>query len=163
MIKRVLAILFLLTSTIGFTAVVARAQAASDADVNAYVELLRSDLRTRKAILIGEQLTLTNSESNSFWPIYKRYEMALMALNNAKIALMKDYAEHYGAMTGAKARDLTIRSLDLDEKRQMLRKKFYQEFDQVLNAKSAAQFVQFDRRIDLLIDLQIAAELLMIK
>ena len=86
-----------------------------------------------------------------------------MALNNAKIALMKDYAKHYEAMTGAKARDLTIRSLDLDEKRQILRKKFYQEFDQVLNAKSAAQFVQFDRRIDLLIDLQIAAELLMIK
>jgi hypothetical protein len=109
-----------------------RAQAPSEADkVDAYVELLRSDLRTKKAIIIREQLMLTKTEADAFWPIYQRYETALLALNDEKIALIKDYAEHYQTMTNAKAKELTNRALDLDDKRQLQRKKFYQEFAKV--------------------------------
>lgn len=161
MTKRLLALLFLTAAAFSLNSLTAHAQAS--ADVDAYVALLRSDLRTKKAVLIREQLPLTDAEANAFWPIYKRYETEVMALNDAKIALIKDYAQNFEGMTNAKATELAARTLDLDDKRQGLRKKFYQEFARVLNGKAAARLMQLDRRIDLLVDLQIASELPLLK
>lgn len=151
--------MFLLAGTVTFASMTVRAQAASEADkVDANVELLRSDLCTKKALVIIEQLALTRIEADAFWPIYKRYEMVHSALNEAKIELIKDYAENYGTMTNTKAKELANRTLDLDDKRDLLRKKFYQEFERVLNRKAAAQFVQLDRGFEQVMDLQIASE-----
>lgn len=161
MTKRVVVMMFLIAAMFGVNSLTAHAQAS--ADLNAYAELLRSDLRAKKAILIREQLPLTDAEANAFWPIYKRYETEVMALNDAKLALIKDYAQNFETMTNAKATQLADRALDLDDKRQGLRKKFYQEFVKVLNGKAAALLVQLDRRIDLLMDLQIASEVPLLK
>jgi hypothetical protein len=97
--------------------------------------------------------------------VYKRYEAELIALNDLKLSLIKDYAAGYNSnsMTDAKARELTDRALDLDGRKHALRKKYVTEFQKVLPAKTAAQFYQLDRRIDLLVDLQIAAEVPMLK
>lgn len=161
MCKRLFAVLFLVAATFGLNSLTAHAQ--SSGDIDAYVALLRSDLRTKKAVLIREELPLTDAEANAFWPIYKRYETEVTALNDAKLTLIKDYAQNFDNMTNAKAAELANRALDLDEKRQVLRRKFYQEFAKALSGKAAARLVQLDRRIDLLMDLQIAAELPLLK
>jgi Spy/CpxP family protein refolding chaperone len=164
MMNRAIVMTLVLTALMSLTALVGHAQEPSDNNkVDAYLELLRSDLRTKKAIIIKEQLTLSQPEADAFWPIYKRYETATMTLNDEKVALIKDYAQNYQNLSDAKARALANKMLDLDDKRQVIRRKFYQEFEKALSGKSAAQFAQIDRRIDLLMDLQIAGEVPMIK
>src|SRR5258705_11252811 len=159
MIKRILAMMFLLTGIVTFASMTVRAQAASEADkVDAYIEPLRSELRMNKAIVIREQLTLTWTEADAFMPCTNVMKLVHLALNDAKIALIKDHAENYGTTTNTKAKYLANRTLDLDDKRPLLRKKFYQAFERVLNEKAAAQSVQLDRCFDLLMDLQIASE-----
>jgi hypothetical protein len=157
MATRALATLILIL--VWFSAAELTASAQSKENLQADLNLLQSDLRTQKALIIREQLPLAQSEADAFWRLYNRYEMTVMALNTARIALMRDYSIALETMTTEKARLLTARGLDLDEKRRLIRKKFYWEFAKVLNGKSSARFEQLDRRLDLLMDLQIASEL----
>ena len=158
--KKLATVMFLLAGMTAFTAASARAQTSGqDAKLDKYMELARTDLRTTKAAIINEQLPLTKEQGAAFWPVYKRYEGELLALNDLKLALIKDYAASYNSMTDAKAGELTNKALDLEGRKDALRRKYIKEFQKVLPAKTAAQFYQLDRRIDLLVDLQIAAEL----
>jgi Spy/CpxP family protein refolding chaperone len=160
--KKLAMVVFLLASVAALPALTARAQTGGqDGKLDRYMELARTDLRTKKAAIINEQLPLTKEQGEAFWPVYKRYEAELVALNDLKLALIKDYAASYNSnsMTDAKARELTDKALDLEGRKDALRRKYIKEFQKVLPAKTAAQFYQLDRRIDLLMDLQIAAEI----
>ena len=153
-----LAVILWFTTALLVTVTTTSAQSKSyTVSAETYFELPTPDLPAAKAETVSAELILTERETRAFFPLYKRYNEVIMALNKAKLALMRDYEANYESMTSDKARELLDRSLDLDEKRQLLRKKFYQEFTRVLNARAAADLIQLDRRLDLLIDLQIAS------
>jgi hypothetical protein len=42
--------------------------------VEAYIELLKSDLRTQKVAVITESMRFTDEGSAAFWPIHREYE-----------------------------------------------------------------------------------------
>ena len=132
-------------------------------NVDGYTGLRRTDLSTQKANIIRMQLPLTKVESELFWRLYKRYDNVLQALNAARVTLMKDYAAHYDTITTAKAKELADRAIDLDEKRMLVRKKFYKEFSKALNGKAAARFQQLDWSFELLVDLKIASDHALVK
>lgn len=130
-------------------------QVASDQDI----QLLRQDLRSKKKQLIASNLTLTDSEATKFWPIYDQYTTELVQINNEKYAVLKDYANNWGTMTDAQALDLTRRYLDVEAKVTALRTKYVPIINKVLPGTKTATFFQLDRRIGMMIDLQLAAQL----
>ncbi len=138
--------------------VVAQEQKQSDAAyLDAYIEMARSDLKTQKTAIITHAIPLTEQESAAFWPVYRKYDLALNQLNDQRVALIKDYAANYQTMTDAKAKELADRMLAWDEKRLKLKKQYFAQFNKVLPAAKAARLMQIENRIGLLIDLQIAA------
>jgi hypothetical protein len=124
-----------------------------------FIELLRQDLKTQKVAIITETMNFTEEESNVFWPVYRKYDFEASKLADERLAIIKDYAEHYEMMTDEKAKELMDRSIKLEEKRLKLRKKFYKEFQKVLPAIKATRFIQVDNQMSLLLNLQIASEL----
>src|SRR6187549_2502214 len=88
MTRRALGACFLL---LGLTAPAAIAQtpiaddAARQANLRAYVELLRADIRAEKVGIITELMAFTEAEDKAFWPIYREYDTELMALNDEKL------------------------------------------------------------------------------
>ena len=66
-----------------------------DLNLRAYIELLRSDVRKEKAAVIGEVMQLDAADAAKFWPIYKEYEAELTRGGDEKLALIKNYADHY--------------------------------------------------------------------
>jgi hypothetical protein len=137
------------------------AAAADTREVNlrAYVELLRSDLRAQKAAIITEVMEFTEAEDKAFWPVYREYETDLAKINDERMALIKEYAASYEALTDATADRLALRALDLEARRHTLTTTYYQRFKTVLPPKTAARFLQVEHQILLLLDLQIAASL----
>jgi hypothetical protein len=79
------------------------------------------------------------------------------------LAIIKDYAENFEAMTNEKAKELMDRSIKNNENVLKLKKKFFKEFQKVLPAIKAARFMQVENQIGLLVDLQIASELPLIE
>jgi hypothetical protein len=127
--------------------------------LESYIELLRSDLRTQKAALIANNMYFTKDEAAAFWPVYRDYEFELSKANDARIAVLRDYARHYDTMDDEGAGELTRRWFDAEHQRMKVGRRYVDEFSDALPGKTVARFFQVERRIDLLIDVQIASDL----
>lgn len=136
---------------------------SSTASQDAYIELMRSDVRKQAATLVGQGMQLSADEAVVFWPIYKKYEAEYTKLGDDKVALIKDYAAAYNQMSDAKAAELVNRVFDLQDRSTQLKKKYYQEFAKALPPVKAARWVQVQNQIERLIDLQVTAQLPLIQ
>ena len=126
-------------------------------------ELLRSDVKTEKIAVITEVMGFTEEESAAFWPVYREYEFDLSKLLDERVALIKDYAAHFDKMTDEKADELIKTNFKILDKRLSLQKKYFKRFKKVIPVTKAAKFMQLERQINMLIDLQIASELPLIE
>ncbi len=102
-------------------------------------------------------MTLTADEATKFWPIYDQYRQEAIKPNDDRWALIKEYAANYNTMTDAQAQDYMKRSNAIDQQLISLRMKYVPLFEKVISAKKTALWFQIDRRIDLLINLQLSA------
>jgi hypothetical protein len=125
----------------------------------AYLELLRSDLKANKVAIITAVMDFSEQEADVFWPIYREYELELSKLGDQRVALIKDYADNFTAMTDEKAKELVEESFDLKKKQNDLLKKYFKKMDKVLPTTRAARFAQLENQILMMVDLQIASEL----
>jgi hypothetical protein len=125
----------------------------------AYVELLRSDIQKRQVAVIGEVMQLNDADSAKFWPIYRQYQSELQALNDTKIAVVRDYVKNYDNLTDQMADHDANTIFDFESKRVALKKKYYERMKNALSAKTAARFFQVENQILMLIDLQLASSL----
>jgi Spy/CpxP family protein refolding chaperone len=135
---------------------------ASTADKNAQaqdVELMRKDIRSMRKQLVAANLNLTADQATKFWPVYDQFIAELVQVNNTKYELLKEYFNSYGDITDAQADSMTTRLLQLDVNVAQLRQKYQPKFRQVLPAKLAATYFQIDRRIQMMIDLQLASQI----
>jgi hypothetical protein len=123
------------------------------------IALLRRDLRAMKMQVIGQNMSLSDGEAEKFWPIYNHYVKDLQEVNNQKYALLKQYAEMWATMTDEDALVYVRRWLEADGQAQALRLKYVPVVSQVLPGKKAATFFQLDRRLNMIIDLQLFSQI----
>ena len=122
-------------------------------------QLLRKDLRSMKKQLIAANIQLTDMEATKFWPVYDQYTLESSKLYDARYGIIKDYAANLSSLTDAQAQSLVKRSNDLDSAVVQLRQKYLPLFEKVVGGKKTAFFFQIDRRVALMIDLQLASEI----
>jgi hypothetical protein len=132
---------------------------AQNTNIQAYVELLRSNVQTAKTQVLTETMQLNDAQSAKFWPIYREYNVKLQALNDKKLAGIQDYAKSYDTMTDAKADQLAKLVLDLENQRNALKKAYYERFRTALGGILAARWLQVENQLLMVIDLQIASSL----
>jgi hypothetical protein len=123
------------------------------------IALLRQDLRAMKMQVIGQNMSLSEPEGQKFWPIYNHYVKDLQEVNNQKYALLKQYAEMWATMTDEDAMIYVRHWLEVDGQAQALRLKYVPVVSQVLPGRKAATFFQLDRRLNMIIDLQLFSQI----
>jgi len=128
-------------------------------NLEAYIQLMRSDVRKQKAQVMGVVMQLDAGEAAKFWPIYMGFERELTLIYNGVVALVKDYAANYEAMSDPVADRLATKLLDLEQQRNDLKRRYYKKFKTELDPVTAVRFLQVENQIERLIDLQIASEL----
>ena len=129
------------------------------AEVDKAIETMRKDARAGKADILGKTLALNSTQAAAFWPVYKQYEAELQTINNDRVAIIQDLAEHFDTLNDANAKGLVDRQVAYEEKRLALTKKYAAEMMKVLPAKTVARFLQVDSRLNKLADLAIANEI----
>ncbi len=134
-----------------------------DLNLSAYVELLRADVRAQKVAFLTELMAFTDAEDKVFWPIYRAYDVELSAINDERVAGIEEYARNYEKVSEALADKLATKALELEGRRTALKQKYYARLKTALSAKTAAQFLQVENQLLLIIDLQIAASLPIVK
>jgi hypothetical protein len=123
------------------------------------IALLRQDIRTMKMQVIGENMSLSDTEAHKFWPIYKHYADDLHEVNNAKYALLKQYAETWSNMTDHDALIYVRHWMEVDAEAQALRLKYVPIVSLALPGRKAATFFQLDRRLSMMVDLQLFSQI----
>jgi hypothetical protein len=134
-------------------------ESATQAISNQDIDLLRKDLRSKRKQLIAANLKLTDTDAAKFWPVYDQYIAELIAINDRKFGLMQDYAENWGKLTNEQSLLFTRNWLDMDIAIAQLRQKYVPMVAKVLEGKKTATFFQLDRRIAMMIDLQVSSQM----
>ena len=158
--------LALVLIALGAIATVTSAQTAKapppdprDVNLRAYVELLRSDVRSQKVAILTEMMDFTEKEDTAFWPIYREYDTELSKINDDRLKLIAEYAKNYETMNDAIAEKIARSALELEFRRHELKLKYFDRFKNALSGKQAARFLQIENQLLMLIDLQIASAL----
>jgi|SRR6516162_2619518 hypothetical protein len=138
------------------------ADRVTPATLDEEIALMRSDLRSNRKKVIAANMKFAPDEAHWFWPTYEQYVNELVNMNNAKYALIKEYLQNEN-MTDEQADSLSKRWIDVDAAVVQLRLKYVPIFRKVLSAKSTAMFFQLDRRVQLMIDLQLASSIPLIQ
>jgi len=123
------------------------------------IALLRRDLRAMKMQVIGQNMSLSEEEGQKFWPIYNHYVKDLQLVNDKKYGLLKQYAEMWATMSDQDALIYVRNWLETDGQAQALRLKYVPVVSQVLPGRKAATFFQVDRRLNMMIDLQLFSQI----
>jgi hypothetical protein len=134
---------------------------AADREKNfqAYVALMRTDVRNKKTEVMSAVLQLDADDAATFWPIYRDFETELTGVYDQVGAVIRTYAKQYQSMNDATADQLATKVLDLEQQRNEIKRKYYTRFKTSLDPIVAMRFLQVENQIERIIDLQIASEL----
>src|ERR1700723_2247862 len=114
---------------------------SKELNTQAYIQLLHTDLTAKKEPIVRETMELNDQQAAIFWPIYR------------------DYQSEQSKLTDEKADQLAQQVMQLDEKRMALREKYYATMKKALSSTLAVRFFQVEHQLQLIVDLQIAANL----
>jgi hypothetical protein len=147
----------ILATALAFALVRTRPASAQDpADED--IKLFRKDLRSMRKQIIAANMGLSDKEAEQFWPLFERYTQELVAKQDDKYALLKQYAQDYLTMTDTEAENYVRGRASVDQAILQVRLKYFPLFRKVLSGKSTALFFQLDWRLGLIMDLQLASQ-----
>lgn len=158
--KKTLSTILLLISSFVLTDGFLRAQQAPaqpNSGTDQDIQLMRKDVRSQRKQIVAANMPLTDAEAEKFWPVFDQYTAEMTKIYDTRFALIQEYAQNYGTMTDAQAVSLAQRWGQSDESAMQLRLKYIPIFEKALPGKKAVLFFQIDRRLALMIDLQLAA------
>jgi hypothetical protein len=140
-----------------------RAQNSTNGLSEGYLALARSDVQAKKVDIIRQNITLTDDQAKTFWPLQRSYESDLNKLGDQRVSVIKEYAQNWDNLSDSNAKDLGTRLLDYQKKRVDLRKKYFDRMSKEISPTIAAKFFQVEIQMEDLIDLVIASAVPLVK
>jgi hypothetical protein len=128
-------------------------------DIDKDLLLLRRDLRSEKKKILALNVPLTETEATKFWPLYDEYAEDMRKHNDEFYTIIKDYAANQKTLTDAQAMSMVKRWADIQVEVAQTRQKYIPMFEKVIPGKKAALFLQIDRRLYAMMDIQTAFEI----
>jgi hypothetical protein len=115
---------------------------ANPRDVKEYT---RAELEAAKKQIVAANMTLTEPESQAFWPLFDQYQAERRASNDRRMALIERYASSFSAMTDAVADSLAKDWIAIEKERSALAGEWYPSSQGAAGAK-AARFMQIENK-----------------
>ncbi len=150
-------VLLLVFEAVNSTALAQR-ETANGVEVEKDLALLRRDIRAEKKKIIAANVSLTPEEATKFWPVYDQYVAEMTKNNDEFYSVIKDYAANQKTLTDAQASSMIKRWVEIQIAQAQTRQKYIPLFEKVVPATKVARFFQIDRRLYLLLDLQVTSE-----
>ena len=135
--------------------------------VNAFSQdvetLLKRDLDAEQRTVVAQSIDIPSGMETEFWKIYGNMEIELDKITINRIANIKKFANKYDELSDKEADELIINFLDMNSERHKIYKKYYKKMGKIIPTKQAARLMQIINQIQLIIDVQFAAETPLIK
>ena len=131
-----------------------RAQ-VQEPNIDSTIAVARANMQADRTTIITTGMNFNDKEGAAFWPIYQQYEYERSRLDDGRAAVIKKYTQKYSTLTDAEAKAMADQMFDCDSRLAALKKKYYKKFNKVLPALTVSKFFQLERRVDLLMDMNV--------
>jgi hypothetical protein len=129
-------------------------------DLDQYIQLLKTDLRSHATEIISKgMMTFTDEEAKRFWPIYDSYMTERGKFIDARVAVILDYADNYDKMTDEKAQELLNRRFEQLKLRSKLDEKYRPQFATALSPRRLVRFYQIQHELEVMIELRAISQI----
>ena len=131
-----------------------RASAQTDQDL---IEVARSVVTADRQAVVVATMQFTDAEAKAFWPLYRQYRSDMAKTSDELVNLVLEYAKVYPNVPEEQAKRMLKTYTDLQRQQAEKRTAHLKKFAKVLPAAKALRFAQVETRLDLLVQLQLAA------
>ena len=136
-------------------------QTATEMDMQILLDKVKAD----KKLLVADNMSLTDSEAQAFWPVYDSYQKDLGVINQRTIKLIKSYADAWNNQTldDTVAKKLLNELVAVKAAEGNLPKTYEPKLLAVLPAIKAARYLQMETKIRAAINFELAARIPLIQ
>ena len=127
------------------------------------LEMIKRDINAERRTIVAEALTIPLENETEFWHMYNEMEQELDLLTDKRAKNIKKFADNYENVTDEVADELAKTHFEMEAGRLKINKTYYKKAAKLISKKEAARFIQLLGQIQLLIDIQIAAEIPLIE
>ena len=127
------------------------------------LEMIKRDINAERRTIVAEALTVPLEAETEFWHMYNDMEQELDLITDRRAKNIQKFADNYENVTDDVAADLAKNYFDMQAGRLKINKAYYKKAAKLISKKEAARFIQLLGQIQLLIDIQIAAEVPLIE
>jgi hypothetical protein len=127
--------------------------------IDSTIAVVRANMQADRTTLITTGMNLNDKDGAAFWPIYRQYESERSRLDDRRVVVIKEYTQKYPTLTDADAKAMAEQMLECDSRLAVLKMKYFKKFNKVLPALTVAKFFQLERRVDLMMDIQVESSL----
>ena len=128
-------------------------------DISSAIAVVRANMQADRTTLITAGMNFNDKDGAAFWPVYRQYEYERSKVDDRRVAVIKEYTQKYPTLTDAEAKAMAEQMLDCDSRLAALKMKYFKKFNKVLPALTVTKFFQLERRIDLMMDMQVESSL----
>ena len=137
--------------------VLAAATTRAAAPGEASPDVLLDTLHANKKAFVAANLQLSDAEAQAFWPVYDRYQKDLAAVQARLLAVIHDYAEHFGSLSDEQALKLVKEYLAVERERAKVRSAYLKPISAALPGVKVMRFYQIENKIDAVLRYELAA------
>jgi Spy/CpxP family protein refolding chaperone len=141
------------------TAQQGRPVSTTPTSIDEVLTAVRADMQADRADVMAKNLSLSAEQAAKFWPVYDVYQKEQNAIMDEHLKGVQRYIESFDRLDDAGALALITAHLERDAKMNALRQKALGDFQKVLGTKIAVRAIQIDRRLSLVYQLQVAAQI----
>ena len=131
---------------------------AARAQGNPYLEALRSEVAAQKTEIMQQAMMLTDEQADVFWPIYNEFVAEQREVGELRMEMAQRYFDNQMSLTPEIADEIIRGFFAYEAKKAELLHTYFGKVSAALDAVVAARFIQSERHIQMLIDIQIANE-----
>ena len=127
------------------------------------IELARQDANADRQALVKLNVPFTEEEADAFWPAWDEYRLAMNSNADRMIRLLKEYAQNYQQMTNLKADELMTDFFSIRMQNLVIRQQFARKIDAFIPTRKVMRVVQIENKLDAALQMQLAAEIPLVK
>jgi hypothetical protein len=120
-------------------------------DLNSEIEMIRSMHQSERQAIVAKNLTLTEAQSQVFWPMYREYRTEMARLGDRAVNLLMNYAKNYETLTNEQAKTMLDEFLAIQKDELGVKTKWLPKFRKSLPEKTVVRFYQIENKLDLLV------------
>ena len=129
-------------------AIVALLCATAQAQDQTEYELQHQMAETERQAIIADDMPLLESEEEAFWKLYLEYRAAAKEMDDKRTSLLRRYAGSFEDLDAKQGTRLVTDALRLEERRQLLKKRYLKKFARILPGKRLFRYYQIETKLD---------------